>query len=223
MIRNGIISAPITVALLLTIQFANGGQISDEFPEDSVLTSAKMENIKSEVNNNDNRISTNTDDITALETNKSVSVHDRTNCSLLITNDCTDTLTTTVSEVTKVEIDAPSPGKVLVSFSGQYQVAHTVGTSDAFCIEIDTSATAAPYPNCDGQRTIRNFSIDASHRAITIPADVTTRFHQGGVHSQQVFTVTTGTHTYYLRGQSNSTGINISLRQSNMIAQFIPD
>ena len=231
------------IALALYSQLVSAGSIADTYTTGNTLTATMLDNIKTAVNNNDsnsdantnnigintNDISVNADDITinsgditALDNTKPVVAYDRTICSNFPSTCPADYLTTTASTVTSVTINAPTTGKVIVSFSGQYGINHTVGTLDLMCIELKTSSTAVPIPRCDGVLTIL-VSIDASHRLIDTETNDLTGFYNGGIHSQQIFNVNAGTHTFYVRGQSTSSGTTIYIRQSNVIAHFVAD
>lgn len=209
----------ILLGTVFTVPVAIGGDltVTKTWSSGNTLTAQDLNNnfndVEAAVNDNDSRITQ----------NKSVSKVDRTICGS--GSVCpSDTLTTTASTVTSVTINAPSSGKVIVSFSGQYNISHANGAFNQFCVEIGTDPSAAPTPACNVTGQPHFESIDASHRLVTIPENVSTNTYQGSIHSQQVFSVkNAGSHTYYLRGQSNSAGTNIHLRQSNMIAYFIAD
>lgn len=211
-------------AISLTIPFTiNAGEVTDTFTAGDTLTATKMNSIKTAVNDNDSRITINDGQITTNQSdimdNKSVVAIDRTSYG----SGDTAYLTQTVSTATSVSLNAPSAGKVIVSYSGEYSITHTSGTGDMFCIQMTPIPTVNPSPGCDGgiQLIVNK---DTSHRYVAIPSTDPSRSFPGRIHTQQVFTVSgAGNHTYYLRGQSNSTGSNIYLGQGNMIAYFVAD
>ena len=227
-LRISIIGIVLNVLFIVPVAMGGDLTIPKSWVSGDTLTSTDLNSnfsaVEAAVDDNAADIVVNSDNITALENSKSAVAFDRTICTAGLFLGCSsDTLTTTASTVTSVTINAPTSGKVIMSFSGQYFISHTSGIQDLMCMTIGTSSTAVPFPDCDGIGFSLISAIDASHRLIVVNSGQDTGSYYGAIHSQQIFTVAAGNHTYYVRGQSNSVGTNLNLRQSNAIAYFIAD
>ena len=208
------------IALALSSQLVTAGSITDTYTAGDTLTAAKMDNIKTAVNDND---TTKQDRVTGTcVVGQSIRVINADGTVSCETDTDTNTnyegvdfassssdisVGSTASTVISVAVTAPTSGFVIVNFSSTVRVNHVSGTQDNVRLWLATSLTANTFD--ESWRFFRVFTSEANDT------------YWSSLHSQNVFPVNAGTTTFYARGDSSSnTGI---FRNTSMNAIFVPN
>lgn len=138
----------------------------------------------------------------------------------VFTVDCTEEVSTTVANLRSVTVNAPAPGKVLVTFSGSASISHTNGTISNLCYEINDTEAPDVSAACSG--IIGLFGTrNPSYRNLRIADSANTGFYVHTVHTQRTFDVAEGSNTYHLDAQA-SVDTGIAILTHELSATYFP-
>lgn len=169
--------------------------------------------VKTEVNDNNTRITTNKSEIDTNASDILINANAMPGVEFSSEGTCCSDVTVTSAEYQNVILNAPSSGFAIVSATADCQLVH-VNTTDTLAqsIRIALSTTSAN-------------TITSSRMSFTLPGSAGSGAHFSTCATQQVFTVTAGVNTFYLNADAvlPRSGESAAIGWINLHAIFVPN